>query len=141
MALLSINTSVAHWDFDEGLGSTAFDSVGNNNGTIYGAKRVDGIGGGALSFDGSGDYVRVKDSEALDFGTRDFSLSFELETTNRSQVDVILDKRVEQSGATQGYVVYNYYGKLGFQLADGKGWTNYISNISIADGESHSITV
>ncbi len=141
MPLLSINTSVAHWDFDEGLGSTAFDGVGNNNGTIYGAKRVDGIGGGALFFDGSGDYVRVKDSDALDFGTRDFSLSFELETTNRSQVDVILDKRVEQSGATQGYVVYNYYGKLGFQLADGKGWTNYISNISIADGESHSITV
>ncbi len=145
MALLTIGDpsirKVAHWDLDERFGSTAYDDVGNNNGTIYGAKRVDGIGGGALSFDGSGDYVRVRDNDALDFGTKDFSISFEIETTNRSQLDVILDKRVEQSGAVQGYVVYNYYGKLGFQLADGKGWTNYISNISIADGESRSVTV
>ncbi|MGB2806405.1 MAG: chitobiase/beta-hexosaminidase C-terminal domain-containing protein, partial [Sedimentisphaerales bacterium] len=44
---------VAHWKFDDGSGSTAIDSAGTNNGTLYGDKtwttgRIDG----ALSFDG-----------------------------------------------------------------------------------------
>ena len=48
----------AHWKFDDGSGSTAIDSAGTNNGTLVGdptwtAGRVDG----ALSLDGSGDYV------------------------------------------------------------------------------------
>ena len=49
---------VAHWKFDDGSGGTAIDSAGTNNGTLVGdptwtAGRVDG----ALSLDGSGDYV------------------------------------------------------------------------------------
>jgi len=43
----------------EGSGSTATDGSDNeNDGTIYGATRVSGISGNALSFDGSGDYVQ-----------------------------------------------------------------------------------
>ncbi|MHC4640875.1 MAG: lamin tail domain-containing protein, partial [Planctomycetota bacterium] len=50
---------VAHWKFDDGPGSSiAIDSVGTNNGTLNGdptwiAGRIEG----ALSFDGTGDYV------------------------------------------------------------------------------------
>jgi len=45
---------IAHWTFDEGSGSIASDSSGNNNHrTIYGATWVDGIKGKALSFNGA----------------------------------------------------------------------------------------
>ena len=47
--------------FNEGSGSVAYDSsFHNNHGTIYGATWTDGKLGKALSFDGAGDYVRVK---------------------------------------------------------------------------------
>ncbi|MCK4826095.1 hypothetical protein KA005_60675, partial [bacterium] len=50
---------VAHWKFDEGNGTAAYDSSGNNNtGTLMnGATWVEGRCGSALSFDGSDDYV------------------------------------------------------------------------------------
>ena len=52
---------IAHWGFDAQQGSVAYDGVGSNDGTIYGATRTAGINGGALNFDGSGDYVDVGD--------------------------------------------------------------------------------
>jgi hypothetical protein len=48
---------ISHWTFDEGSGSTAYDSIGDSNGTIYGAQWTTGQVDGALSFDGDGDYV------------------------------------------------------------------------------------
>jgi hypothetical protein len=52
---------VGLWHFDEGSGTTAYESSGNgNNGTIYGASWVAGKYGEALSFSGSHDsYVNV----------------------------------------------------------------------------------
>jgi hypothetical protein len=59
---------VGYWKFDEGSGTTAYDSSGyGNNGTVYGATWVDGKYGKALSFDGVvGKYVEVPDSASLD---------------------------------------------------------------------------
>jgi len=52
--------------FNEGSGSTAYDSsFYNNHGTIYGATWTDGKFGKALEFDGVDDYVEVPDSESL----------------------------------------------------------------------------
>ncbi|MCQ3815050.1 MAG: fibronectin type III domain-containing protein, partial [Acidimicrobiia bacterium] len=53
---------IHHWTFDETTGTTATDAgSGAKNGTITGATRVaQGRVGGALSFDGNGDYVRVE---------------------------------------------------------------------------------
>jgi hypothetical protein len=50
---------VAHWKFDDGSGTTLFDSSGNgHDGTLMGdPKWVSGHLGGALEFDGDGDYV------------------------------------------------------------------------------------
>ncbi|MBI2024268.1 LamG domain-containing protein, partial [Candidatus Giovannonibacteria bacterium] len=57
---------VAHWKFDEGSGTTALDSSGNNNtGTLTnGPLWTTGKIGGALNFDGVNDYVRVNDPGA-----------------------------------------------------------------------------
>jgi hypothetical protein len=50
---------VAHWKFDDGSGTTLFDSSGNgHDGTLVGDPQwVSGMLGGALEFDGAGDYV------------------------------------------------------------------------------------
>ncbi|MHC4362930.1 MAG: S8 family serine peptidase, partial [Planctomycetota bacterium] len=55
---------IAHWKFDEGDGSTAYDSAGTNHGTIYGAQWTTGQIGGALDFDGDdGVYVEPSAGE------------------------------------------------------------------------------
>lgn len=51
---------VAHWEFDDGSGNTAVDSAGGHTGTLNGDPSWEtGIIGGALAFDGVGDYVEV----------------------------------------------------------------------------------
>jgi len=59
----SLNTGglVAWWKMDDGSGNTAADSSGNGlAGTLVGNPTwADGIAGGALKFDGDGDYVDI----------------------------------------------------------------------------------
>jgi len=53
-----------HWSFDEGSGTTAYDSAGTTDGTIVGADWVSPDSNGAgycLNFNGLGDYVQVPD--------------------------------------------------------------------------------
>jgi len=51
---------VAHWKLDETEGNIAYDSAGNNHGTLKGDPQwVSGYIDGALEFDGDGDYVDV----------------------------------------------------------------------------------
>ncbi|MCP4607152.1 MAG: LamG domain-containing protein, partial [Planctomycetes bacterium] len=54
---------VGYWKFDETSGTTAQDATGNgNDGTLNGDPQwAAGILGGALEFDGDGDYVEVGD--------------------------------------------------------------------------------
>jgi len=60
---------VSQWDFNEGVGTTAGDGAGANNGTLVGdtawsTDTPDGSGS-SLVFDGAGDYVRVNDHSSL----------------------------------------------------------------------------
>jgi len=59
---------IGYWNFDEGYGTTAYDSTGyKNDGTISGATWVkNGKKGGALNFDGINDYVDCGSDESLD---------------------------------------------------------------------------
>jgi hypothetical protein len=59
---------VGAWGFDEPSGSTVSDSSGKGNtGTITGATRTTGGKvGGALSFNGTSDWVTIPDSNSLD---------------------------------------------------------------------------
>ncbi|HIJ53421.1 MAG TPA: hypothetical protein HPP66_09750 [Planctomycetes bacterium] len=56
---------ISYWKLDEAGGTTATDSVGTNDGTIYGAQWTTGQVGGASNFDGLNDYVRIPGNVAL----------------------------------------------------------------------------
>lgn len=64
---------VAHWKCDEGGGSAAHDSAGNNDATIHEVDRVGGFLGDALEFDGAAAHARVADSNSLDIAKATFS--------------------------------------------------------------------
>ncbi len=66
---------VSHWKFDEGEGNTAYDSIGINHGTIYGAAWTTGQIDSALSFDGENDYVMVADNASQQITTNQITLS------------------------------------------------------------------
>jgi len=67
------------WKFNEGSGTIAYDSAGSNNGTLVnGPVWTSGQIDGALSFDGTNDYVNMGDPAdgSLDFGASDsFTIS------------------------------------------------------------------
>ncbi len=56
---------ISYWKFDEGQGTTAFDSVDANHGNIYSATWTTGQVDGALSFDGVNDRVIIYHSDSL----------------------------------------------------------------------------
>jgi hypothetical protein len=57
-AVYGLEGLFAHWKFDDGSGNTATDSAGSNNGALIGNPTwTTGRVNGALSFDGSGEYV------------------------------------------------------------------------------------
>ena len=64
---LPLTDLVGLWHFDEGSGTTAYDTSGeNNNGAVEGASYVDNpTMGQALSFDGVGDYVGCGNDTSL----------------------------------------------------------------------------
>ena len=75
---------IGWWTFDEGSGTTAFDSSGKGNDGILGPegdpKWVDGIIGGAIELDGSDDYIAI-DSIADDLTENNFTVSAWIKTT------------------------------------------------------------
>lgn len=59
---------IAHWQFDETSGTTAYDASGNNNnGTLTNSPTITTSGkiNSALTFDGSNDYVNVPTSSSI----------------------------------------------------------------------------
>ena len=65
---------VAHWMFDEGEGSVAYDAASTNHGTVHGATWItNGLAGAALSFDGTDDFVAIERSSVFDLPS--FSIS------------------------------------------------------------------
>jgi hypothetical protein len=69
---------IAYWPLDEGAGTVAADVVGGNDGTLLGTAAwiTDGAMGSAVRFDGiEGNRIEVPNSETIDFGDVDFSVS------------------------------------------------------------------
>ena len=98
---------VSHWMFDEGTGSIAYDSAGDNDGTIYGAAWTTGQIGGALDFDDVDDYVEVGDDPSLRFTQYDsFSICLWAKPVESMSGGYIVCKmRASHQSGYFGYVV------------------------------------
>ncbi len=140
--LITNSSAVAHWRFDASRGDIIADSQGNKDGRKTGfPSAVPGAVDNGLNFDGVSSSVRVADDPNLNFGVGDFAIALSIQTTESTGIDVILDKRIDRANFLTGYSLFLSDGKLGLQLADETGFTNYISNINIADGQWHNISV
>ncbi len=100
---------VGYWTFDEGSGTTTYDSSGNNNeGTILGATwKLEGVLNGSISFDGVNDYVNVQDDPSLNFHDENqFSICvwFKRNSINNPDSEKILCK--SQTSSNAGYSVH-----------------------------------
>ena len=136
---------VSWWKFDEGSGTIAYDSAGGNDGTIYGATRTSGQVGGALSFDGSNDYVEVVDpaDESLDFGSGNFTISLRFRTADTN--GELVDKSGGNKGRSIGYSIYigTYAtmndGEIGWRVADGTSRDLIKTDNTYNDGSWHHL--
>lgn len=139
--------------FDETTGALANDFAGFNNIGIYGSgaaspSQVAGKVAGALSFDGSSDYVEVAHDTEIDFlgdcandVAEAFTIDAWIKTTASSGVQTILDKRAN-TGNPIGYHLFLNDGRLGLQLANGGTFTNFVApGNPVADGNWHFIAV
>jgi len=122
---------VSHWKFDEGSGTTAYDSVGANDGTVYGATWTTGQIKGALSFDGVDDYVNVIDCDnSLDIED-DITIAawVKLDYFNRHDHDFFVGKQPTGTSRT------NYPGNYIFRTTPLNGYIHFHHQTGTGDNE------
>ena len=108
---------VGHWRFDDGSGTTAKDSSGNNfDGKLLGDPTwVAGkVGSGALSFDGSDGMVEVPEGPALDMDSM-LSITAWVNLSGFSTYYFIVCK------SPSGTAAVNYPGNYEFRVESGTG--------------------
>jgi len=110
-----VEVMVSQWEFEEGSGSTAGDSAYTNDGDVHGATWTAGKIGGALEFDGDGDYVKIEDHCSIDFeDSITMSAWINVDGWNDNSppnwnADVIARK-------DNAYILYRYWDNIDFYL-------------------------
>jgi hypothetical protein len=109
---------VGWWKFDEGSGTIAYDSAGSNNGTVTGATwTTEGEINGALSFDGSDDYVALS---SFTVSTNNGTIALWFQTSadfsaNYGSYGYLISQNSQYDGylavAGNGTVPYGIYGE------------------------------
>jgi hypothetical protein len=96
---------VGSWHFNEGSGTIAYDSSGNNNNgnLVNDPTWVDGKFGKALSFDGVNDYVEVPYSASLNPSEFSISVWARVDGGQGTWRSVITSR---DSGPFRGYMIY-----------------------------------
>ena len=126
---------VGWWSFDEGSGTVAGDSSGNNNdGTVNGATFVSGLYGQALSFDGVSNYVGVLNSPSLQI-TGAITLESWIKTSNVNKQAVI-----SKSNSYLLYIGTGGDGRIyGYLYGTTSGWRGGTKNV--ADNLWHHVAL
>jgi len=155
-----LNTSglASSWYFNQTSGTTATDTTGSNNGTLNNmtgctaGQDSDGcgvsgwtannkrFGTGAVSFDGTDDYIEISDAETIDFDyNQDFSVQYWIKDGGiNADADAMVEKWAN-SGA-YSYAFRYQGGMVRFARYDG---TNnpYVTTVTpITDGNWHMVT-
>jgi hypothetical protein len=128
----------AHWKFDDGSGTTAFDSSGNGNDGVFvgDPKWVPGHLGGALEFDGD-DYLNCGNGPSLqiqDEITITFWFKVEAFSNNWEAFLAKSDSAYRASrSATTGNATH--MGASGTSVGGGNGW--FDAAVVITDNQWH----
>jgi hypothetical protein len=116
---------IGWWKFDEGSGSIAYDSAGDNDGTIYGATWTTGQINGALSFDGVNDYVDCGSDSSLNVGglSSSYSVSAWFKTVATTQKLIVSKKASADTGLMPIFLDINgaVEGQVRFAVRDSDG--------------------
>jgi hypothetical protein len=125
---------VSYWNFEEGSGTTAYDSVGRNDGIIYGATWADG----ALKFDGLDDYVEVPDDASLDIIDA-LTVGVWVKNTGTGN-QVVIDKRQATRNPPGWWrISIGSEGHPSFQVANDDIWRYVSWESSIRDDSWHHV--
>ena len=130
---------VSSWKFDEAGGTTAYDSTGFNHGTVYGAQWTTGKVGGALSFDGDGDYVEVDAIAPLAGDTLTAQAWIQFDEFAGLWNPVLTQSK--PSMTNDGYYLYVVNGKPSFYVIDGFNYSHAISPETINADQWYHVTV
>jgi len=144
-ALLDFNFNENDFDSCPGLFDVCDASGYGNHGILYGDTQFvpSEIGGYALSFDGTGDYVNCGNVMK---GLVDFSISLWVKTSQivagstRYNDPAILGTK-QGNGTSNDFVITNYNGKLAWYDELSTGSNYFDSGQIIADGKWHHIVV
>ncbi|MEE9237146.1 MAG: LamG domain-containing protein, partial [Thermoplasmata archaeon] len=152
---------VAYWPFDEGSGTTAFDSAHNNDGTLKNGPVYQGGADfapipsnvDALSFDGVDDFVEAANEANFDFERTDtFSISAWVKTSSNDIEDIV--SRMGNTAPNRGYQLIKHQAtgsgfgvpfgnRLYFFLINGfpGNMIRVAGSTDISDGQWHHVTV
>jgi len=128
---------IAYWKFDEGVGTTIYDSSSNNTGYFAASTAAplwsqtdQCISGKCLLFDGSNDQAYITNKPQTQFGTNDFSISLWIKPTrNLANSDVIFSKSSTLNHYAFVNALFSAYGELRWYFDDSSEmlWSHYVS--------------
>jgi hypothetical protein len=128
---------VGYWKFDEGSGTTVYDSsLSGNDGTVYGATWINGRLEKALRFDGN-DYVLIPNTTAQNFESGVFTLEAWARFANDNHDNVIIGKH--QSGYSNGYFIGIRNNRFDFLLGNTQSLDRIETSETYNDGQWHHV--
>ena len=105
--ILAADYTNAYWKFDQGSGTTAYDSSGHGyHGEINGASWTSGYTGNALDFDGTNDFVNFSDHAKHYLGfnrTDDLIYTFYFQTNSNEKGVIYSACRGDSYGYNPGF--------------------------------------
>ena len=136
------NGEVAHYKMNDTDGTTVVDSAGRNNGSGTYTPDTDGKINGALSFNGSSDFINLGNNLNFQYN-QPISISLWIKLTNNYQV--IIGKNTNLNHDTKGWSFFTSGSVIYLQLNSGTYYgeneIQVYSGASIFDGDFHHIVV
>lgn len=132
---------LAYWALDEGSGTAASDSANNYDGTLTsGPTWAAGQVGGAVTFDGTNDYINIPYNAAL-YLIGDLTLSAWINATTTASMRRIVNMPADGTSGTEGYSLMLNAGTAQFWMSGGAcdGWDSSVSTPYTFTGSWHHI--
>ncbi len=136
----------AHWKLDEPSGTTAADSSGNGyNGTLRNSPVwTAGKLGGALSFDGTDDYVAIQNMHYSQAGAVEkVTVTFWMKAPQNERATLVdFDRSEYWSAGINFHQADGHAGRLSWDTTDSSGVLHdMVSTVRVDDGAWHHIAV